>query len=149
MLSGNFKVEQFLHSCQRRRYLPACHSLILPRGHLARMEEGRQAGVSAPGQQALPESARLYRASRSTAALRRAKASSIPSNVARAAQAEGLLSVDGRGYLSALSTAAFRVGQEPTPNPRSALAVFGGVLKVTCKGKNKNGFVPHLLLNNA
>lgn len=102
-----------------------------------------------PRQQALPESAGLYGASRPATVLRRAKASHIPFSVARAAPAEGLVSVDGRRYLSALSTAAFRVGQEPTPNPRSALAVFGGVLKVTCKGKNKNGFVPHLLLNDA
>lgn len=101
------------------------------------------------GQQALPESAGLYGASCPTAALRRAKASHISSSMASAALAEGLVSVDERHYLSALSTAAFRVGQETTPNQRSALTVLKGVLKVTCNGKNKNGFVPHLLLKIA
>lgn len=126
----------------------------LPQHHLAPRpfgkDRGREAGRTLCVQPASPS--RVYWAVGTItprSCPEEGQASHISFSAARAALAEGLVSIDRRRYLSALSTAAFRVGQEPTPNPRSALAVFGGVLKVTCKGKNKNGFVPHLLHNNA
>lgn len=119
---NSFQVEHLSQSQQRHKCLPACHRIILFQAHLARTEEERWAGVSLPCQQVLLETARAQRASCPSATPR--KAWNILSGMARAATSEGLIAISGSCYLSALSTVAFRVGQEPTPNPRDKLWLY-------------------------
>lgn len=134
ILLDTFKLEQFLHSCQRCRCLPTCHSPILPQHCLARMEE--EARQDSLHQASTPFQSLLGCTEHSTCSCpKEGQGPPHPFQCSQSSPHRGSHIHRGKHYLSALSTAAFREEQEKTS--KLALAVFAGVLKVTCKGKNQ------------